>query len=62
LLLSLLSSERRCADSISSLHAGDDEEVYEEELEQMRSAERKAEAAAVASSAASTPRLGSTVT
>ena len=34
----------------------DDEDVFEEELEQMRSAERKAEAAAAASSALNTPR------
>ena len=36
--------------------SGDEEEVFEEELEQMRSAERKAEAAAAASSAVNTPR------
>ena len=40
--------------------AGDEEEVYEEELEQMRSAELKAQAAAAASSAVNTPRKGAT--
>ena len=44
------------SDLAGTFLSGDDEDVFEEELEQMRSAERKAEAAAAASSAVNTPR------